>query len=169
MIEIMSNSWANTRKPGVKTEASKMQSVLIKTHLHTLASIMTQISNEGCAMARLWLDWIPSFFGPLMKHFNLAPRQLCLWPSAVTSSTLLSSIWEEWVRTPLQGKLIFTEDAVLRCTNLQEIWLPFINQDMCAPVHRRCLPSHSAVFSACWLTANTWHTTLRFKNSWILW
>lgn len=127
--------------------------------------IMESIKTQRWVMKekknQLNTDWIHYLFSPLMKHFNLAARQLCLWPSPVTSSNILSCVWGERARTPLQGKLIFTEDAVLHCTNLHEIWLPFINQDEYAPVHQRCLPSEFVVFPACWLEANSInHTTI---------
>lgn len=115
----------------------------------------SETGDEGTGLtAEHRLDSLP-FYIPLMKHFHLAARKLCVWPSPVTSSNILSSVWGERARTPLQGKLIFTEDAVHRCTNLHEIWLPFINQDEYAPVHQRCLPSEFVVFPACWLEANS--------------
>lgn len=134
--------------PNIFTFVLKIQS------LNTVASINTWLM-KGKGMAAKTLIGFTLFWSPLMKRFHLAGRQLCAWPLAVTCSHILSNVWGSEPRTPLQGKLIFTEDAVLCCTNLHEIWLPFINQDKYAPVHQRCLPSEFVVFQACWLEANS--------------
>lgn len=145
-----------------------------KVSLNIMASIKTQRRVMRGQEKQLNTDWVRYFFSsffffvPLMKYFNLAARELCLRPSPVTSSDILSSVWGERARTPLQGKLIFTEDAVHRCTNLHEIWLPFINQDEYAPVHQRCLPSEFVVFPACWLEANSINHTTIPDLTWLL-
>lgn len=74
-----------------------------------------QDRNGSREIQQLNTDWIHSLFTPLMKHFNFAAGKRCGRPSLVTSSGILSSVWREGERTPLQGKLIFTEDAVQCC------------------------------------------------------
>ena len=109
-----------------------------KVSVDVMTSIRTQRRLMKENKDRLNTDWIQNLLSPLMKNFNLAARQLCVWPSAVTSGGISS---REGEHTSSRQINIHWR----RRTNLHEIWLPFINQDAYAPVHRHCLPSKFVV------------------------